>query len=132
MSDALQCVSVLLCVVLTFVVHVFFGHCCASMRSKILTVCVLTLFCSLIGGVLAPVLVTTLVSRRYPVLQVWSQRKTHGSDKPRTLSNPALPSSSPPSHPPVSTPPKENNVFFFRWCRKRHSVCPDRQEQKKS
>ena len=100
MSDGLQCVfGVAAC---------GFGHCRASQRSKILTVCLLTFFL-LIGVVLAPILVTTLVSRRYSTLRVWSQRKTHGSDKPRTQSIqrcPLLHSSIPPS-----TPQEENKVF---------------------
>ena len=48
-------------------------HCCTSMRSTILTVRLLTFF--LLTAVLAPILVATLVSRRYSMLRVWSQRK---------------------------------------------------------
>ena len=81
MSDGFQCVFVLLGGVCTCIGNGL-GHCCASKRSNILTVCFL--MCFLIGVVLAPTLVTTMVSRRYSVLWVWSQRTTHCSDKPRT------------------------------------------------
>ena len=52
----------------------------------------------LIGVVLALILVTTLVTRRYSTLRVWSERKTHSSDKPRTAL-PSCVSSIPPSFP---------------------------------
>ena len=65
-----------------------------------------------VGVVLAPMLVTTLVSRRHAMLWVWSQRKTHCSDKPRAESiqrcapHPLL-------HPALLRPPhqKETRVF---------------------
>ena len=65
-----QSVFVFLCVVsMTFHGHRF-DHCCAAVRSKIPTVCLLT-----IVFVLAPILVATLVSRRRSLLRVWSQRQ---------------------------------------------------------
>ena len=51
--------------------------CCGS--STILTLCLHSFFFSVVDG--TSFLVTTMVSRRYSMLRVWSQRKTHCSDK---------------------------------------------------
>ena len=45
-----------------------------------MTGCLLTLLFLSIGVVLAPILVTTLVTRRFSMLRIWSQRKTRYSD----------------------------------------------------
>ena len=72
LSDGLQCVSVLLSVVVKEINN---SDCMSSL-----------VFLLLVGVVLAPILVTTLVSSRYSLLRVWSERTTHCSDKPRTWS----------------------------------------------
>ena len=70
----------------------------------------------LIGDVLAPILVTTLVSRRFSMLRVWSEREALCSDKPANMVNPALPSfSSPPSRPPASSLPRSPSVPYFHF-----------------
>ena len=69
------------------------------------------LFGLLIGVVLAPIRVTTLVSIRYSVLWVWSQRKTHCSDSPRTWSIQRCP---PLLHPALLPSLHQKKTRFFR------------------
>ena len=79
--------------------------------------CSLTFFLFLIGVVLAPILVTLVVSRRYSMLRVWSEGKTHCFDNPRTQ---AIQRCTPPPflHLALSRHKKTHNFVDFR----KHSV----------
>ena len=122
-SDGVQCVLVC-CVLFSHVFVHGFGHCCASKSALMLTVCLLRFLLGLIGLVLAPMLVTTLVSRRCSVLRVWSQRKTHCCGKPRTWS---IKRCRPPPllHPALLPPLHQKKTRVCDGLRKRHSVFLD-------
>ena len=70
-----------------------------------------------------------LIYKRYSVLWVWSQRKAHCSDKPRTVSIQRCPPSPRPSRPPAFTTPKDDKIFSDDLM-KRHSVFLDPQKTK--